>query len=180
MDCLFRKRHAPGLWMWILLAWMVVLSNCAVHKSRTEGREDSVERKVTAVGSRLSADSLSEQKHILIENDSTGEEYLTEIEPLGLFQYSTGEGFKGSASRIVIRGRASRRTSLSDMQATLLRKHAEVEGSTVEEQTAEKSRTSEETEKEPAPSWVGWWLTVAIGGITGGAFYYWRYIRRKI
>ncbi|MGX5687391.1 hypothetical protein [Arcticibacter tournemirensis] len=122
------------------LLFFLFLSSCAVLKNKqTEERsstssQEAIQQQTTALSGS------QQQTHILTFTDSSDHQYTAEIFPLGEFHYSAGDGFSGTASRIIIHGKLktagtgkdSTTTNQQTDQHTTMLSHAETKDSASE------------------------------------------------
>ncbi len=97
-----------------LALFLLFLSSCAVLKNKqTEERASTSSSETSQVQTNAQSGS-QQQTRILTFADSSDHQYSAEIFPLGEFHYSAGEGFTGTASRIIIRGKLKTATAGKD------------------------------------------------------------------
>lgn len=100
------------------ILFLLFLSSCAVLKNKQTEERSSTSSQEAIQLQTTGLSGSQQQTRILTFADSSDHQYTTEIFPLGEFYYSAGEGFSGTASRIIIHGKLKTAGSGKDSTST--------------------------------------------------------------
>lgn len=86
-----------------LVAIVCMLSGCGLFKRQLESEQKRSSSSAELLSSKEK--NISKERHVFTIRDSTQEDLVVEIVPNGPFSYSFGNGFKGTATTIKLRGK---------------------------------------------------------------------------
>lgn len=97
----------------VLVLCTTLLSACATVKSKKTSHEQALQVRHDSQ-ENISQQSWEKDNTLLL--DTSNNEYVVQITPLGKFVYSTEKGFEGMAEKVVLKGKANNRRMVHKQQ----------------------------------------------------------------
>gem|GEM_PF-753797 len=149
----------------LLLSAILFLPGCSVMKNKYSESADSLGRRELSKTESSSLHSTNRANRLLVVNDSMDHQYSAEIFPKGQFHYSPSEGFRGEASRIVVKGQIKRRLTSADSAAASSSLDKQKSAGLKENAMSRKSTELKEKEVKKPGGVAIWWLVLLFAGL---------------